>query len=128
MTEGKATVHDLDEYRRTHPRPKKDKGPKTFGPDSPLFPRLLAAIQSGSFLNHQAKELAEKLLEKFGMKFLGLPVAYRETMREHAAKRRLRLKKIEPGEVAVLIALAERELDCQQAQCAIRWLHALYEI
>ena len=97
-----------------------------FDSDSPVFPRLLAAIQSGGFLNHQAKELADKLLEKFGMKFLGLPVADRETMRDHAAKRRL--KKIEPGEVTVIMALAEHELNFQQTQCAIRWLHALYEI
>jgi hypothetical protein len=124
IAESKAIVYDLDEYRRTHPK-KKETGPKTFGPDSSLFSRLLAAIQSGSFRPSQAKELTEKLLEKFSMKFFGLPVADRETMRSHAARRRL--KRIGAGEVALLIALAEHKLNCQQAQCAIRWLHALYE-
>ncbi|MBI4837031.1 MAG: hypothetical protein HY813_01330 [Candidatus Portnoybacteria bacterium] len=126
MTEGGATVHNLDKYRKTHPRSQKDKRPRMFGPDSPIFLRLMAAIQSGSFLDQQAKELAERLSEKWGVRFLGLPADKLVLMRDHAAKRRL--KKIEPGEVAILIALAKHSLDYKDAQVTIEWLYALYEI
>lgn len=126
MTEGGATVHNLDEYRKSHPRPKKDKVPKAYGPDSPIFPRLMAAIQSGSFLSNQIRELADALSEKWGIKFLGLPANKLVLMKDHAAKRRL--TKIGPGEVAIIVALAKHDLDYKEAQVVVEWLHALYEI
>lgn len=118
-------LYDLAEWQATHPpkpRPPKKKI-LDLGPEAPIFRRLIAAIQSQSFLPNQAEELAKALSEKFGICPTQLTADGREKMRERTARRQL--KKIQPGEAAILVALAKHELKLREAIRALRWLEAM---
>lgn len=116
-------LYDFAERQKSRPPAKKKI--IDLGPQAPVFRRIIAATQSQSFLPNQAEELAKALTEKFGICALAPTAKERQKMRVRGAKRRL--KKIAPGEVAILIAIAKYKpvaLSLREAICILRWLEA----